>query len=94
MNEIPVIGFAAYSGVGKTTLIEKLVRRLKEKGLRVAVVKHDGHAFSMDREGKDTWRYTRAGADVSSSPRRTRPLWWRGAAWTLTRCWPGSMRWT
>lgn len=65
MTETAIIGFAAYSGVGKTTLIEKLVRRLKEKGLRVAVVKHDGHAFSIDREGKDSWRYTRAGADVS-----------------------------
>lgn len=65
MNEIPIIGFAAYSGVGKTTLIEKLIRRLKKRGLRVAVVKHDGHAFAMDREGKDSWRYTQAGAEVS-----------------------------
>lgn len=73
MNEIPIIGFAAYSGVGKTTLIEKLVRRLKERGLRVAVVKHDGHSFAMDREGKDSWRYTQAGAAVSliSSADRT-----------------------
>lgn len=65
MREIPVIGFAAYSGTGKTTLIEKLVRKLKENGLRTAVVKHDGHCFEIDREGKDSWRYTQAGADIS-----------------------------
>ena len=43
MNHIPVIAFAAYSGTGKTTLIEKLVRELKNRGLRLAVIKHDGH---------------------------------------------------
>ena len=65
MKEIPVLGFAAYSGTGKTTLIEKLVRSLKARGLRVAVIKHDGHDFEIDREGKDSWRYMRAGADIS-----------------------------
>lgn len=65
MKGIPVLGFAAYSGTGKTTLIEKLVRSLKAQGLRVAVIKHDGHDFEMDREGKDTWRFTQAGADIS-----------------------------
>lgn len=64
-SQIPVIGFSAYSGVGKTTLVEKLIRILKAKGLRVAVIKHDGHGFEMDHEGKDTWRFTRAGADIT-----------------------------
>lgn len=73
MRGIPVLGFAAYSGTGKTTLIEKLVRNLKVRGLRVAVIKHDGHDFEIDREGKDSWRYTQAGADISivSSARKT-----------------------
>ena len=65
MKGTPVIGFAAYSGTGKTTLIEKIVRSLKLKGLRLAVIKHDGHRFDIDREGKDSWRFTRAGADMS-----------------------------
>ena len=52
MNNIPVIAFAAYSGTGKTTLIEKLVRELKNRGLRLAVIKHDGHKFEIDHEGK------------------------------------------
>ena len=65
MQHIPILGFAAYSGTGKTTLIEKLVRCLKEAGLRIAVIKHDGHRFEIDKEGKDSWRYTRAGAEMS-----------------------------
>ncbi len=62
--KIPVIGFIGWSGVGKTTFIEKLVPVLKKRGLKVAVVKRDGHDFKMDKEGKDTFRFTKAGADV------------------------------
>ena len=65
MAEIPVIAFAAYSGTGKTTVIEQVVRRLKEKGVHVAVIKHDGHRFEIDREGKDSWRFAQAGADIT-----------------------------
>ena len=62
---IPTYSFVAYSNTGKTTFLEKLVPLLKEKGLRVAVYKHDGHDFEIDKEGKDSWRMTRAGADVT-----------------------------
>lgn len=65
MNTIPVIAFAAYSGTGKTTLIEKLIRELKGRGLRLAVIKHDGHKFEIDHEGKDSWRFAHAGADIT-----------------------------
>jgi cyclic pyranopterin phosphate synthase len=65
MGDIPVFTFAAYSGTGKTTIIEKVIRALKEKGLRLAVLKHDGHRFEIDREGKDSWRFTQAGADIT-----------------------------
>lgn len=64
MKAIPVVGFSAYSGAGKTTLIERLVIQFKQQGLRVAVIKHDGHEFEIDREGKDSWRYTKANADL------------------------------
>ena len=64
--DIPVFSFIAWSGTGKTTLLEKLVPALKDRGLTVAVVKHDGHDFQMDRPGKDTWRMTQAGADVTA----------------------------
>ena len=65
MATIPVLAFAAYSGVGKTTLLENIISNLKEKGLRIAVIKHDGHEFDIDYEGKDSWRFSRAGADIS-----------------------------
>ncbi len=65
MAGIPVFAFAAYSGTGKTTVIEKIVRALKSKGLRVAVIKHDGHRFEIDHEGKDSWRFAHAGADIT-----------------------------
>ncbi len=60
----PIYSFVAYSGTGKTSLLEQLVPILKGKGLRVAVIKHDAHDFEVDKKGKDSWRMTRAGADV------------------------------
>ena len=65
MTNIPVVAFAAYSGTGKTTLIEKLILELKARGLRLAVIKHDGHKFEIDHEGKDSWRFAQAGADIT-----------------------------
>lgn len=62
---IPVYSVVAYSGTGKTTLIEKLIPALRNRGLRVAVIKHDAHEFEIDREGKDSWRFTQAGAAVT-----------------------------
>ena len=50
------------SGCGKTTLIEKVIPLLTEKGYNVSTVKHDAHNFQMDKEGKDTWRHKQAGA--------------------------------
>ena len=60
----PVVSIIANSGTGKTTLIEKLIKELKQRGYLVGVVKHDAHRFSIDHEGKDSWRFTRAGADI------------------------------
>jgi molybdopterin-guanine dinucleotide biosynthesis protein MobB len=55
---------AASSNSGKTTLIEKVVPLLKERGLQVAVVKHASKGFDIDRRGKDSWRFREAGADA------------------------------
>lgn len=60
---VPLIGFAAYSGTGKTTLLTKLLPQLKARGLRVAVVKHAHHSFEIDQSGKDSMRIRQAGAD-------------------------------
>lgn len=66
MTDTPVYSFVAFSGVGKTTYLERLIPALKTRGLRVGVVKHHGHDTELDQEGKDSWRFTRAGADVTA----------------------------
>ena len=62
---VPVYQCVALAGTGKTTFLEKLVAELKDRGLRVCVYKHDGHEFEIDRPGKDSWRMTQAGTDVT-----------------------------
>lgn len=70
--QIPVVSVVGKSDVGKTTLLEKLLKEAKQRGWRVATVKHDVHGFDMDKPGKDTWRHAQAGADmvVISSPHK------------------------
>jgi molybdopterin-guanine dinucleotide biosynthesis protein MobB len=67
---VKVVSFVAKSGTGKTTLLEKVIAHLKERGYRVGVIKHDAHRFDIDHPGKDSYRLTAAGADtmlISSS---------------------------
>lgn len=61
---LPAFGVCGWSGSGKTTLLIELVRHFVARGLRVAVVKHDVHGLNADREGKDSDRLFRTGADV------------------------------
>lgn len=69
---VKAVSFVAKSGTGKTTLLEKVIVRLKERGYRVGVVKHDAHRFDIDHPGKDSHRLTAAGADTMliSSPEK------------------------
>jgi molybdopterin-guanine dinucleotide biosynthesis protein MobB len=62
-NDPPVLGFAAYSGTGKTTLLVKLLPRLKAQGLRVGMIKHAHHSFDVDKPGKDSYALRKAGAE-------------------------------
>lgn len=59
----PIVCFVGRSNSGKTTLIERLIPELTRAGYRVATVKHAGHGFDLDTEGKDSWRHKRAGAN-------------------------------
>lgn len=61
---IPILCFVGRSNSGKTTLIERLIPELVKAGYRVATVKHAGHGFDLDTEGKDSWRHKRAGAST------------------------------
>ncbi len=64
MSVIPVVVLVGTSGTGKTTFLEKLIRELKKKKVKVGTVKHDVHGFEIDKPGKDTWRHAQAGADA------------------------------
>ncbi len=60
--QIPVLGFVAASGTGKTTLLTRLIPILKQNGLRIGLIKHSHHDFEIDRPGKDSFRLREAGA--------------------------------
>ena len=57
-----IVAISGVKNSGKTTLICRLLEIFKEKGLRVAVLKHDGHDFEPDVPGTDTYRQLQAGA--------------------------------
>ena len=70
-----IFAFSGFSGSGKTTLIEKLIPLFKEQNKKISVIKHDAHQFEIDKEGKDTFRFSKAGADsvmISSGSRSAR----------------------
>lgn len=68
-----MIAFCGWSGSGKTTYLEKLIRELTSRGLRIAAIKHDGHdCFSGDEPTTDTGRLSSAGAAASAVISETR----------------------
>ncbi|PWQ95932.1 molybdenum cofactor guanylyltransferase MobA [Leucothrix arctica] len=59
----PVLGFAAFSGTGKTTLLKQLLPLLNQRGLKVAMIKHAHHTLDVDHKGKDSYELRKAGAE-------------------------------
>lgn len=59
----PLLGFVAYSGTGKTTLIEQVIPLLRKHNVRVGLIKHAHHQFDIDIPGKDSYRLRQAGAE-------------------------------
>ena len=60
---VPLLGFSAWSGTGKTTLLRLLLPQLREQGLSIGVVKHAHHSFEIDQPGKDSYELRNAGAE-------------------------------
>lgn len=60
---IPVIVFSGYSNSGKTTFIEIFIKFLKEKNIKVSVVKHHKDLFELSNYGKDSSKYYSCGAE-------------------------------
>lgn len=60
------------SNVGKTFVMEGIIKELKRRGLSVATIKHDIHGFDIDQKGKDTYKHREAGSEtvIISSPNR------------------------
>jgi molybdopterin-guanine dinucleotide biosynthesis protein B len=71
-SSCPILGFVAYSGTGKTTLLKKLIPLLNQKNIQVGMIKHAHHNFDIDVPGKDSYELRKAGAKqmlVASSQR-------------------------
>jgi len=56
-----VFGISGHSGMGKTTLLERLVPELQARGLVVSVIKHSHKDLDIDRPGKDSYRLRETG---------------------------------
>jgi molybdopterin-guanine dinucleotide biosynthesis protein B len=71
-NSPAILSIVGKSDAGKTTLIEKMIPCLVRRGIKVGTVKHDVHGFTIDKEGKDSYRHKQAGAHttVISSPNK------------------------
>ena len=71
-NSPAILSIVGKSDAGKTTLIEKMLPCLVRRGIKVGTIKHDVHGFTMDKEGKDSYRHKQAGAHttVISSPNK------------------------
>lgn len=72
LHNPPVLGIAAWSGTGKTTLLKQVLPLLRAQGLRVGMLKHAHHAFDIDHPGKDSYELRKAGAEqmlIASSRR-------------------------
>ncbi len=62
-KDVTIISIAGKQNAGKTTLLKDLIPKLKEQGYRVGTLKYNIRKFDIDQEGKDTYKYSNAGAD-------------------------------
>ena len=69
---LKIFGIAGFKNAGKTTLVVELIREFRQRGVRIATIKHAHHAFDIDRPGKDSHQHREAGAEevIVASGRR------------------------
>ena len=87
-SRIPMAAVCGVKNSGKTAVLCGLLPELKHLGIRTAVIKHDGHDFTPDVPGTDSFRLRQAGAEpvaVYSSQRflltaRRASFYWRAAS--------------
>lgn len=56
-----IFGIAGHSGMGKTTLLERLVPEIAARGQVVSLIKHSHKNIDIDHPGKDSYRLREAG---------------------------------
>jgi len=69
---LPILAIVGWSGTGKTTLLQKVIPILGDKGIRAGLIKHTHHQMDVDTPGKDSYLLRKAGASqviVASSER-------------------------
>jgi len=64
MKTPSILGFYGESNTGKTTLIVEIIDRLSKEGFNVASVKISDKEITIDSEGKDTWKHSKAGSQL------------------------------
>lgn len=67
MGNLKTLQIVGYKNSGKTTLMNRWIRLLKEKGLKVALLKHHGHPspLKLPEKEADSVQYFQSGADIS-----------------------------
>ncbi|MCT8345237.1 molybdopterin-guanine dinucleotide biosynthesis protein MobB, partial [Photorhabdus kleinii] len=62
-KSLPLLGITAYSGTGKTTLLKQVIPLLRQRQIRVGLIKHTHHDVDVDKPGKDSYELRKAGAE-------------------------------
>ena len=52
-TDTPLLGIVAYSGTGKTTLLKQLIPYLRQRGIRIGLIKHTHHAVDVEVVNKN-----------------------------------------
>ena len=63
-SPLPVVSFIGKKKSGKTTVLLGVIGELRDRGYKVAALKHDTHGFEIDIAGTDSYRFRQLGTEV------------------------------